>query len=136
VARKLGLGVLGAVLAVVASANDGPGRQQDRLGTLFYSAAERSAISRERQGNTTAEVSNVLNVTGIVKREHGNSTVWINHQPVAEGQSLPPTSRTTISATGVTLDGQRLRVGEGLDLTTHERTDIVRPGTVKTEGKK
>jgi hypothetical protein len=49
---------------------------------------------------------------------------------------LPPTSRTTISATGVTLDGQRLRVGEGLDLTTHERTDIVRPGTVKTEGKK
>lgn len=124
------------MFAVLASANDGTSQPGERLGTLFYSAAERTAITRGRSSNASDEASTILSVSGIVKRERGKSTAWINHQPVAEGQSLPPTVRTTISATGVTLDGQRVRVGETVDINTRERTDIVTPGAVTVKGRK
>lgn len=138
-ASRLGLGVLGIVLGVSAVATEALSpAPADRLGTLFYSPAERSAISLGRQGEaaTTVEASSVVNVSGIVKRERGNSTVWINGRAVPEGQSVTPVARTTISITGVTLDGQHVRVGETVDINTHERTDIVAPGAVTIKSRK
>jgi hypothetical protein len=121
---------LGAA-AVEASSPSGEG-----LGTLFYSGAERRAMVRARNGGGTEEVSSVLTVTGIVKRDNGKSTVWINDQPVPEGQSVPLIARTTITAGIVTLDGQQVRVGETLDINTHSRTDLVEPGSISKKLKK
>ncbi len=138
-ASRLGLCVLGFVFAASALATEAPSPAQgERLGTLFYSAAERSAIVLARQNETAAVVkpSSVVNVSGIVKRQHGNSTVWINGQAVPEGQTVAPAARTTISITGATLDGQHVRVGETVDIDTHERADIVAPGAVTIKGRK
>jgi hypothetical protein len=112
---------------VLFAANEALGPTDERLGSLLYSAKERSAIVRARKGSTWEET---LTVKGIVKREHGKSTIWINNHPVLEGQPVPFVARTTISALSVTLDGQQVRVGETLDTTSHLRTDMVKPGAV------
>lgn len=119
-----------------ASAAEAAPTARAALDVLFYTPAERRAMVRARSGSTEQEDSSLARVSGIVKRERGNSTAWINQQPVAEGHSLAPTTRTTISGAHVTLDGQRVRVGETLDLRTRERTDLVAPGAVTTKGRK
>ncbi len=137
VTRCSGLAVLGTMLALSAVASGIPIQTGERLGTLLYSAAERSAITRTRLGQADATpVDNLMTVNGVVKRHGGNSTVWINGRAVGEGQSTPPTIRTTISTTGVTLDGQHVRVGETVDINTGERTDIVAPGAVTLKSRK
>lgn len=132
-----GLAVLSTMLALPAVASDLPIQSGERLGTLLYSVAERSAITRTRLGQAeAAPADNLMTVNGVVKRHGGNSTVWINGQAVNEGQSLPPTNRTAISSTGATLDGQRVQVGETLERSTQARTDIVSPGAVSTRSPK
>lgn len=127
-----------------------PARQ---LGTLLYSAAERTAVVNARQrtesleaaGNPVAraaevpteipaagKTNTVFTVEGVVKRERGNSTAWLNGQTVTEGQSLPPANRITISAGGVALDGHKLQVGQTVDTKTGTRTDVVQHGAVTT----
>jgi hypothetical protein len=106
------------------------------LGTLFYSAPERAAIARARFGQEDEESSAIVRVTGIVKRNRGKSTAWINGQAVPEGQSQAPAVTTTISTSGVVVDGQRVRVGEALDIHTGQRADIVEPGAVTIRAKK
>ncbi len=123
-------------MATPATAAEPAATVRAPLDVLFYSPSERRAMVRERSGSPEQEDSSLARVSGIVKRERGNSTAWINQQPVAEGHSLAPTTRTTISNTHVTLDGQRVRVGETLDLRTRERTDMVAPGAVTAQGKK
>lgn len=107
-----------------------------RLGTLFYEPAERSAMVFARSGDAAGEFSQQARVAGIVQRERGNSTAWINSQAVADGQSLPPSTRTGISASAVTLNGQRLRVGETLDFATGGTTDILPAGALTTKALK
>ena len=105
-----------------------------RLGTLFYSPSERDAIVRARLGLLEEETpSAIVHLTGIVKRSGGKSTAWINGQAVPEGQSEAPGVKTTISTSSVTVDGQRVRVGEAVDINTHQRVDIVSPGAVTTK---
>jgi len=135
VPRCAALGLLGAMLAGWVVAAEAPNPPGERLGTLFYSTAERNAVVRARQGNTDAKVdaapvNSPMTVNGVVKRNSGHSTVWVNGQAVPEGQSVPPATRTSISASGATLDGKRVQVGETLDLTTLERSDLVAPGAV------
>lgn len=121
----------GSALAAHASASAG-----ERLGTLFYSAAERAAIVRARQDEPDAPASSSqITVNGVVKRHSGPSTAWVNGRAVVEGQPLPPATRLGVTARGVTLDGTAVRVGESLDLSTRERSDIVAPGAVTTRGK-
>ena len=134
-----------AVSASAAPASDLPGMSDALAGTLFYSASERKAIAKARSGQTTTgqsstteqstteQSSTVVHVTGIVKRGGGKSTAWINGQAVPEGQSQSPTVKTTISASSVTVDGQRVRVGEALDINTRQREDIVNPGAVTSK---
>lgn len=114
----------------------------EHLGVLFYAPAERAAIVRARRGEANEEkndknensVSNSATLDGLVKRERGKGTLWINRQALPEGQSLSslPGSAPTpaANAAGAAINGRQVRVGETLDLTTGERSDIVPDGTV------
>ena len=113
-----------------------PAPHAPHLDTLVYSPAERDALVRERRAEASPGLSTRQRVSGIVQREHGRSTAWINQHAVAEGQSLPPAHSTSISATDVTLDGQRVRVGETLDLNTLERGTVISPQALTLKGRK
>ena len=129
--------VLSVLLAGSALAAQGAMSAGDRLGTLFYSAAERAAIVSARQDEPDAPASpSQITVNGVVKRQGGPSTAWINGRAVVEGQPAPPATRLGVTERGVTLDGTAVRVGESLDLSTRERTDIVVPGAITSGGKK
>ena len=108
-----------------------------RLGTLLYSAVERSSISQARLdqvSNNAVNVVSQVSVNGFVQRQGGKSTAWLNGQPVKEGDPFPPVKRMTTTKKGIQIDGQPVRVGETLDLTTLERHDIVQPGALTTKG--
>lgn len=104
-----------------------------RLGTFIYTPEERSSIARERTsaGDSTAtglEVTGVygrLQINGLVKRDRGNSTAWINRKPIAEERTLPTGQSIGVSSTKVTIQGKSLKVGEALDINTLERDDIL-----------
>ncbi|MDP2369886.1 MAG: hypothetical protein Q8M25_16885 [Rhodoferax sp.] len=109
----------------------------DALGTLFYSAAERSAIAQARQGEAGAALlSTRMTVNGLVKRTGGNSTAWVNGQAVVDGHTLRQVGKVSVQRHSVGLDGKSVRVGESLDLSTQGRTDIVAPGAVTVRDKK
>jgi hypothetical protein len=129
-----GIGV--GVFVTGATASEQASQQQIAIGTLFYSPMERVAINRERVEGSSTATSTQVSVSGVVKRDHGNSTVWINGKAVREGQALPQTRQTRISANGVLLDGQRIQVGETVDLNTHQRSDVVPPGAVSNKEQK
>jgi hypothetical protein len=135
---RLGLGLLAALLAGPLLANETARQTGDRLGTLFYSAAERSAITRARQGDadTATQTSTLIHLNGFVQRERGKGTVWLNGLAVPEGQSLSPEASSKLSAHGVTVNGQRVRVGQTLDITTREISDVLAPDAVTQKGQK
>ncbi len=106
------------------------------LDTLFYAPAERSAMARERSGDAGQQGRRPARLQGIVQRERGRSSAWINAQRVAEGQALVAGTPTRMAADGVVLGGKRLRVGETLDLESGVRTDLVAPGSVSKRAAK
>jgi hypothetical protein len=112
-------------------------RGQERLGTLFYSQAERSAIVAARKGEVSgaaaASASSALVLTGVVKRTGQKGTVWINGQPVAEGQAIPAAGVPKLETGRVIIDGQPVRVREGLDVESGARTDALPPGAVSVK---
>lgn len=122
------------LLPVTASAQSG----QERLGTLFYSPAERTAIVAARRGEQSGAVyyGTSVSVTGLVKRGGHKSTAWINGQTVAEGQAVPAAGVPVISAKSVTIDGQPVRVRETLDLESGARTDALPKGAVSVRRQK
>lgn len=105
----------------------------ETLGTLLFSPAERSAQTLARGGKIDVEASGnaVLTVSGLVHRPRGKSTVWLNHYPYSEGQPVPPAGVPAIAPSGVALAGRHARVGETLDLTGNERSDLVPSGTLR-----
>lgn len=110
-----------------------------RLGTLLYSTAERDAMTRARQGDAESGAplrTSRMTINGVVRRERGHSTAWLNGHPVADGQTLPIAGRVGVGRSGATLDGKAVRVGESLDVITRERTDVVAPGAVTVRGRK
>jgi hypothetical protein len=126
------IGCLALPLAVAAQ--DMP---PEHLGTLLYSAVERSSITQARLGQVSNNAVNVISqvsVNGFVQRQGGKSTAWVNGQPVKEGYPFPPVKRLTTTNKGIQIDGQPVRVGETLDLTTLVRHDIVQPGALTTKG--
>ena len=109
----------------------------DDLGTLFYSPAERIAIMRARDESAQdGPQSNQMVVSGVVKRQHARSTAWINGQAVNDGNPVQSIRRVRITDKGVTLDGNHVRVGEKIELTTGQRSDIVEPGAVSVTRRK
>lgn len=108
------------------------------LGTLFYSPAERQTIEGQRRGEVPASAaspstpasSERIEFSGQVRRAQGKGTVWINGQPVAQGQAGALRQTPTLTPHGIRIDEQSLRVGESIDLSSQQRSDIVPPGAV------
>jgi len=122
------------LLSAAASAQSSP----ERLGTLFYSPAERAAIMAARRVEQQGVVSygTSVSVSGLVKRGRQKSTAWINGQTVAEGQAVPAAGVPVISAKNVTIDGRPVRVRETLDLESGARTDALPQGAVSVRRQK
>lgn len=103
------------------------------LGTLFYTPAQRQGIQQARQPNLTPESAapSVTNLQGVVRRDLGKGTVWINGKAIAEDGAKAP----RIQGVDAVVDGKRLRVGESIDAISGARSDVVAPGSV-TSGSK
>ena len=105
------------------------------MGTLFYSPAQRRAITaaRKRPGNESASVPliapkpSMTRLDGVVARERAHGTAWVNGEPLAQGAAKAP----RILGLDAVVEGRRLRVGESVNSTTGTKTDIVAPGAVR-----
>lgn len=124
------------LLVPCAWAQSGP----ERLGTLFYSPAERSAIVSARKGEISgaaaASATTTFVLTGVVKRGGQKGTVWINGRPVAEGQAIPAAGVPQLEAGRAIIDGKPVRVREGLDVESGARTDALPQGAVAVKPSK
>ena len=140
--------ISGLTLSVLLLPISAPAQtNQDRIGTLFYSPQERVAIvhtrSIEGPGAAKGELGGAkkggavsgksVAVSGLVKRNRGKGTAWINGKTVAEGQAVPAAGIPVISPKSVIFDGQSVRVRETLDLESGVRTDALPPGTVSVK---
>jgi hypothetical protein len=127
-----------ALSLLLLPATAGAQTSQERLGTLFYSPAERAAIVVARRGETPGTINSgtSVSVTGLVKRGGQKSTAWINGQTVAEGQAVPAAGVPVISAKIVAIDGRPVRVRETLDLESGARTDALPQGAVSVRRQK
>ena len=95
--------------------------------TLFYTPAQRADIVRARKGSAEDLSSAAISqFTGIVRRANGKSTVWVNDKALPEGDAKTP----PIKGLDAVVEGQRLRVGESVDVFTGARGDVVAPGAV------
>lgn len=97
------------------------------LQTLFYTPAQRQEMSRARLGLTGTQEAASTRLDGVVLRAAGKGTVWLNQQAHREGQAPAGPLR----GVDALVDGQRLRVGERVDKTSGERTDVLAPGAVQ-----
>ena len=67
-----------------------PWAQADELGRLFFSPQERAQLDYDRAQNATSDNgdnSSGLTVNGIVQKDGGPRTVWINGVPQDAGHS-------------------------------------------------
>jgi hypothetical protein len=90
-----------------------PAAQADTLGRLFFTPEQRKQLdySYARTATTEGNSSPVLTVNGIVQKQGGARTVWINGVP----QSAGINSERTPTAQTVSVPGSRpvkLKVGE------------------------
>ncbi|MGH8716012.1 MAG: hypothetical protein ACREUI_04675 [Burkholderiales bacterium] len=102
------------------------------LGRLFYTPQQRSTLDNARRQNIKVDVVTEtpapenISVNGVIKRSDGQSTVWINNQPLNERRA--PNGITIISRgaddASVTLQlpqssrNVNLKVGQNLDATS------------------
>ena len=127
---------LAVPMKAAAPVSSSPEASWPGLDTLFYAPAERSAMVLERSDAGGQDARRPARLDGIVQRDRGHGTSWINHRAVAEHQPAAPGAPTRISADAIVLDGRHLRVGETLDLATGVRTDLVAPGALIRQGAK
>ena len=66
-----------------------PKTEPHPLGRLFFSPEDRAILDRFRQqnsGNTVTSTTAQITVNGIVRRNNGKTTVWINQIPQRENE--------------------------------------------------
>jgi hypothetical protein len=85
--------------ALAAAATSVPAPAQERLGRLFFTPAQRAsldvarsqraraALSTEKPEQEAAPVPQTITYSGVLRRSDGNTTVWINNQPVNDRES-------------------------------------------------
>jgi hypothetical protein len=81
-------------LAAAALPGPAPAAQPDPLGRLFFTPAQRAsldvarsqrartAVGTERTEQEAAPVSQTITYGGLLRRNDGKTTVWLNNQPV------------------------------------------------------
>ena len=90
--------------------------------TLFFTPAQRLAISQSRQAPKGTEVQESLQrYSGVVKRAEGRNAIWINNRLQQNSDSTAP----TIEGTVVVLNGSRLRVGDAIDIKSGLKKDLL-----------
>jgi hypothetical protein len=94
--------LLGFCCSLVAALASMPAvaQQQEPMGRLFFTPAQRSSLdvarsqraratlSTEKTEEQAAPVEQSLTYSGMVRRSDGKSTVWINGRPVSEKDAL------------------------------------------------
>jgi hypothetical protein len=102
----------------------------DNLGTLFYSPGERQDIRLGRLLQSDAlrgpAPPTSAHLQGVVSNRANKGTAWINGQALPKGEPGAP----HIRGVDAVLKGQRLRVGESLDLNSGVVRDTIAPGAV------
>lgn len=123
------LTVLAVASAQATPSESGVAAAEVGLGTLLFSPAQRLAIERARVSDADVPVADAppqtASVAGWVQRSRGKGTVWINGEPLPEGQAGFLRQPPVISARAVQVQGKALRVGETLDLATGQHMDAV-----------
>lgn len=123
-----------AVLLLVLAT---PVRGQDTLGRLFFTPAQRAQLDRERtaaatlasrpvaqQAQPKAPPPKIMTLNGVVRRNDGQTTVWVNNRPIHERFGDAEISAGSIGreGVGVTLPASgrqvRLKVGQTVDATS------------------
>ena len=127
--------LLGCILAAASGA---PAAQQ--LGRLFFTPEQRDALDARRHARVPDKPAAIAEspatrIDGQVTRAGGNSTVWVNGQPYAEGEDVGGVrvypGKIDPSGVGVAVgDKQRIRlkVGETLDRASGEVRDVIGEG--------
>ena len=125
---------LWALLLASLGAGLGAGAQAqptEALGTLFFNTAERRAIVQARTvPSGPPPAPTLLSLSGMVVRQGGNSTVWINGQALAEGAAPVPGASMKVAPRHITVNKLVLRPGDTLDLTNRQGVDMLPPGSV------
>ena len=117
-----------------------------QLGRLFFTPEQRAELDARRKARVpdkpavTATESPRTRLDGYVKRSNGESTVWLNGQPVPAGNgpreaqihsSRNQADTVTVEAGEGNKRRVPLRVGETLERDTGEVKDVLGGGTVK-----
>ena len=94
--------------------------QADELGRLFFTPRQRAQLDAGHGQNGTSangSPSSILTVNGIVQKDGGARTVWINGVPQNAGHSdeRHPES-TTITVPGQSKNSIRIKAGQQLPL--------------------
>lgn len=138
-AWTLAAGILLAASAGAAAAQE--------LGRLFFTPEQRAELDARRKARVpdkpaaaTVIESPRTRLDGFVKRSDGESTVWLNGEPVPAGKgpneaqihsSRDRPDTVTVEAGEANKRRIPLRVGETLERDTGEVTDVLGGGTVK-----
>lgn len=134
-------------LAMLAS----PALQAQELGRLFLTPEQRAALDARRKARIPDKPAAVpvvesptTTVDGLVRRQGGRSTVWVNGMPNAEGvqadgaQVFP--GRGNAPEVAITVgEGERqfrLKPGQRLDRGSGEVTDVLGDGSVRVGPRK
>ncbi|MCX7891180.1 MAG: hypothetical protein N2544_02265 [Burkholderiales bacterium] len=103
------------------------------LGRLFLTPQQRVELDKRRAANAAeAEtvVESTVTVNGVVIREGGKSTAWVNgvpqHGPDAGSVTRPGAYRDPETNAAV-------RAGQTLDRTRGELRDVVEPGAIRVK---
>lgn len=124
-----------ACLGVGLCPSVGTAQTVESLNTLLFSPQEREAMEQARLQSPTATSGtvgavskpNTIRLDGVVARERGKGTAWVNGEPVPQGTS----TSTIIVGTEAVVGGHRLKVGESFDKGTGAKSGIVAPDTLR-----
>ncbi len=116
-----------ALLLVTLAGMAGPASAADDLGRLFTTPGERAQLDEARravptgpqpvvttpqtQGAQPVAIEGALTVHGLVKRDHGRSTAWVNDSNTYEGDLESP--YRAVDKSGIATDQVTVKLPDG-----------------------
>lgn len=123
------------VAAALAPASANAVDPKSDFGTLFYSPQERASISAARRNvpGLATSSGNIVKVSGLIRRENGKGSAWINGRLVTEGQAVESVGVPVIDKRHITVEGHSIRVRETVDIESGARGDALPAGSVSVK---